>query len=109
MFQNHCDTISDCINQDRATFMPLLQERKQEIISGYQIHETDTGSAHVQVAMLTERVNKLSVHLKTNKKDHSSRRGLLKMIGQRKRLLAYILKQEPEKYRALITSLGIRG
>lgn len=89
--------------------MPLLQERKQEIISDYQIHETDTGSAQVQVAMLTERVNKLSAHLKTNKKDHSSRRGLLKMIGQRKRLLAYILKEEPEQYRALITRLGIRG
>lgn len=89
--------------------MALLQERKHEIISEYQVHETDTGSADVQVAMLTERINKLSNHLKINKKDHSSRRGLLKMIGQRKRLLAYILKQDQQRYRALITRLGIRG
>lgn len=89
--------------------MALLQDRKHEIISEYQIHETDTGSADVQVAMLTERINKLSAHLKGNKKDHASRRGLLKMIGQRKRLLAYILKQDNDRYRALITRLGIRG
>lgn len=89
--------------------MSLLQERKQEIISEYQIHETDTGSADVQVAMLTERINRLSAHLRENKKDHASRRGLLKMIGQRKRLLAYILKQDQERHRALLTRLGIRG
>lgn len=89
--------------------MTLLQARKHEIISEYQVHETDTGSADVQVAMLTDRINKLSDHLKINKKDHSSRRGLLKMIGQRKRLLAYILKQDQERYRALIGRLGIRG
>jgi small subunit ribosomal protein S15 len=89
--------------------MALLQERKHEIISEYQIHETDTGSADVQVAMLTERINKLSAHLKTNKKDHASRQGLLRMIGLRKRLLAYIQKQSQERYRALITRLGIRG
>lgn len=89
--------------------MALLQERKQEIISDYQVHETDTGSADVQVAILTERINRLSLHLRANKKDHASRRGLLKMIGQRKRLLAYILKQDQERYRALITRLGIRG
>lgn len=89
--------------------MALLQERKQELISEYQIHETDTGSADVQVAMLTERINKLSAHLRINKKDHASRRGLLKMIGQRKRLLAYILKQDQDRYRALIGRLGIRG
>jgi small subunit ribosomal protein S15 len=89
--------------------MALLQERKQEIISEYQVHETDTGSSDVQVAMLTERINRLSAHLKENKKDHASRRGLLKMIGQRKRLLAYILKQDPERYRALVNRLGIRG
>lgn len=89
--------------------MALLQERKQEIITDYQVHETDTGSVDVQVAMLTERINKLSAHLKTNKKDHASRRGLLKMIGQRKRLLAYILKSDQDRYRALIGRLGIRG
>ncbi len=89
--------------------MALLQQRKQEIITDYQVHETDTGSSDVQVAMLTERINKLSSHLKGNKKDHASRRGLLKMIGQRKRLLAYILRQDKDRYRALITRLGIRG
>lgn len=89
--------------------MSLLQERKHEIISEYQIHETDTGSADVQVAMLTERINRLSEHLRGNKKDHSSRKGLLKMIGQRKRLLSYIQKQDNNRYRALITKLGIRG
>lgn len=89
--------------------MALLQQRKHEIIDQYQVHETDTGSADVQVAMLTERINKLSRHLKENKKDHASRRGLLQMIGQRKRLLAYILKQDQVRYRALITRLGVRG
>lgn len=89
--------------------MVLIQERKHEIISEYQVHETDTGSSDVQVAMLTERINRLSLHLRENKKDHASRRGLLKMIGQRKRLLAYILKQDQARYRALITRLGIRG
>ncbi|HEY9897497.1 30S ribosomal protein S15 [Phormidium sp. FACHB-592] len=89
--------------------MPLLQQRKQELISDYQVHETDTGSADVQVAMLTERINRLSLHLKTNKKDHASRKGLLRMIGLRKRLLSYIQKQDNARYRALITRLGVRG
>jgi len=89
--------------------MALLQQRKHEIIEQYQTHETDTGSADVQIAMLTERINKLSSHIRENKKDHASRRGLLKMIGQRKRLLAYVLKQDQERYRSLITQLGIRG
>ena len=88
--------------------MALLQERKQGLISEYQVHETDTGSAEVQVAMLTERINKLSQHLQGNKKDYSSRRGLLKMIGRRKRLLSYIAKKDVNQYRALIGRLGIR-
>lgn len=88
--------------------MALLQERKQEIISENQVHETDTGSVDVQIAMLTDRINSLSQHLRTNKKDYSSRRGLLKMIGQRKRLLAYLIKQDPDRYKALIQKLGIR-
>ncbi|NMF83826.1 MAG: 30S ribosomal protein S15 [Leptolyngbya sp. LCM1.Bin17] len=89
--------------------MTLLQERKQELIAEYQVHETDTGSADLQIAMLTERINQLSAHLQKNKKDYSSRRGLLKMIGQRKRLMAYLQKQDSERYRALIKKLGIRG
>jgi small subunit ribosomal protein S15 len=89
--------------------MALLQQQKQEIISSYQVHETDTGSADVQVAMLTERINRLSGHLKTNKKDHASRQGLMKMIGSRKRLLGYIQKLDKPRYKALIAKLGIRG
>lgn len=89
--------------------MTLLQARKQELISDYQVHETDTGSADLQIAMLTERINRLSAHLQKNKKDYSSRRGLLKMIGHRKRLMAYLQKQDSDRYRALIQKLGIRG
>jgi len=89
--------------------MPLTQQRKQEIFSEYQIHETDTGSSDVQIAMLTDRINRLSQHLRSNKKDHSSRRGLLKLIGQRKSLLSYIQQEDRERYQALIARLGIRG
>ena len=88
--------------------MALTQEKKQELISQYQVHETDTGSADLQIAVLTERINQLTSHLKANKKDHSSRRGLLKMIGRRKGLLAYIQKQDFERYQKLIARLGIR-
>ncbi|HEY9744040.1 MAG TPA: 30S ribosomal protein S15 [Coleofasciculaceae cyanobacterium] len=89
--------------------MSLTQERKHELINGYQVHETDTGSADVQIAMLTERINRLSEHLKSNKKDHSSRRGLLQMIGRRKRLLTYLRNENLGRYQALIQRLGIRG
>jgi small subunit ribosomal protein S15 len=89
--------------------MALSQQRKQELITQYQVHETDTGSSDVQVAMLTARINRLSEHLQTNKKDHSSRRGLLKIIGQRKRLLSYIQSENRDRYQALIARLGIRG
>jgi small subunit ribosomal protein S15 len=88
--------------------MALTQEKKQELISQYQVHETDTGSADLQVAILTERINQLTAHLKDNDKDHSSRRGLLKMIGRRRRLLVYIQKESTERYQNLIARLGIR-
>lgn len=88
--------------------MALTQERKQELMAQYQAHGTDTGSADLQVAMLTERINQLTKHLQQNKNDHSSRRGLLQMIGQRKRLLAYIQKGSVERYQQLIGRLGIR-
>lgn len=88
--------------------MTLTQQRKQELMSEYQIHETDTGSADLQIAVLTERINQLTTHLKSNKKDHSSRRGLLKMIGRRKRLLAYIQNKDSDRYQQLIARLGIR-
>ncbi|NJK36372.1 MAG: 30S ribosomal protein S15 [Oscillatoriales cyanobacterium RM2_1_1] len=89
--------------------MTLTQQHKQEIMTQHQTHETDTGSSDVQVALLTARINQLSEHLKINKKDHASRRGLLKMIGRRKRLLSYIRMQDPDRYRSLIGQLGIRG
>jgi small subunit ribosomal protein S15 len=89
--------------------MALLQEEKKEIFSKYQMHPTDTGSSDVQVAMLTERINQLSAHLKEHSKDFSSRRSLLKMIGRRKRLLAYIRRQDLNHYKELIQRLGIRG
>jgi small subunit ribosomal protein S15 len=88
--------------------MALTQQRKQELMGEYQVHETDTGSADLQVAMLTDRINQLTQHLRTNQKDHSSRRGLLKMIGRRKRLLAYIQNKDVERYQKLIARLGIR-
>ena len=88
--------------------MTLTQQRKQELMAEYQVHETDTGSADLQIAVLTERINKLTAHLKANKKDHSSRRGLLKMIGRRKGLLAYLQKEDYDRYQKLISRLGIR-
>ena len=91
------------------TSTSLPQERKHQIIADYQVHETDTGSADVQVAVLTERINNLSKHLQANDKDYASRRGLLKMIGRRKRLLSYIQKQDRARYKALIARLQIRG
>jgi small subunit ribosomal protein S15 len=89
--------------------MSLTQARTQELIGTYQVHGTDTGSAEVQVALLTDRISKLSQHLQQNKKDHASRTGLLKMIGRRKRLLAYLNRQDRDRYKALIQRLGIRG
>ncbi|MBO1346804.1 MAG: 30S ribosomal protein S15 [Hormoscilla sp. GUM202] len=89
--------------------MSLPQEQKHQIMADYQLHETDTGSADLQVAVLTEKINKLSKHLQANKKDHSSRRGLLRMISNRKRLLSYIKKQDANRYQALIGRLKIRG
>lgn len=81
---------------------------KQEIIETYRVHETDTGSPEVQIAILTERINHLNEHLKENKNDHHSRRGLLKMVGQRRRLLDYLIKKDITRYRAIIEKLGIR-
>lgn len=88
--------------------MGILQERKQEIIKGLRIHESDTGSPEVQVALLTERINRLSDHLKEHKKDFTSRRGLLKMVGRRSALLKYLTQTDKERYQKLISKLGIR-
>ena len=86
----------------------MEKELKQSIIEGNKIHDTDTGSPEVQVALLTERINHLNEHLKINKKDHHSRRGLLKMVGKRRGLLNYLQKKDIERYRALIAKLGLR-
>ena len=86
----------------------MLKDRKQEIIATYRTSENDTGSPEVQIALLTERINHLNEHLKVNKKDHHSRRGLLKMVGKRRNLLNYLIKKDIERYRAIITKLGIR-
>lgn len=88
--------------------MSITQERKQELISEYQVHGTDTGSSDVQVAILSDRINSLTQHLKVNKKDHASRLGLLKLIGRRRRLLTYIQQHDYEHYQQLIRRLGIR-
>ena len=86
----------------------MTQAEKQEIIKAYATHEGDTGSPEVQVAVLTTRINELTEHLKTHKKDHHSRRGLLKMVGQRRSMLADLQKKDINRYRALIAELGLR-
>ena len=86
----------------------LTQEAKQEIIQKYAVHEGDTGSPEVQIAVLTARIIYLTEHLKEHKKDHHSRRGLMKMVGHRRRLLAYLNKVDIERYRALVAKLGLR-
>ena len=86
----------------------LATERKTEIIEGNRQSATDTGSAEVQVALLTERINHLTQHLRVHRKDHHSRRGLLMMVGQRRRQLAYLNKTDVERYRSIIAKLGLR-
>ena len=88
--------------------MAISQERKNEIINQYKIHENDTGSPEVQIAVLTEEINNLNEHLRTHKKDHHSRRGLLKMVGRRRNLLTYLRNNNVQRYRDLINSLGLR-
>ena len=86
----------------------MTKERKQELIKTFATHEGDTGSPEVQIALLTERINHLNEHLKINKKDHHSRRGLLKMVGKRRGLLNYLKTQDIERYRAIVAKLGLR-
>jgi small subunit ribosomal protein S15 len=88
--------------------MSITQERKQDLISQYAIKGGDTGSPEVQVAVLTERITNLTEHLKVHKKDFASRRGLLMMVGQRRRLLDYVRRKEQSRYQALIERLGLR-
>ena len=86
----------------------MTNELKQQVITEYATHEGDTGSPEVQIAILTERINNLTEHLKLNKKDHHSRRGLLKMVGHRRNLLAYLQKNDIERYRSIVKRLGLR-
>lgn len=86
----------------------LDKEKKTEIINKFKLHDTDTGSTEVQIALLTERINNLNAHLQVHKKDHHSRRGLLKMVGQRRALLNYLMKTDIERYRAIIEKLDLR-
>jgi small subunit ribosomal protein S15 len=86
----------------------MFKELKQEIINKFKLHEGDTGSPEVQIAILTERINHLNEHLKINKKDHHSRRGLLKMVGQRRGLLNYLQNNDIERYRTIIEKLNLR-
>lgn len=88
--------------------MALTQERKNEIINEFKVHENDTGSPEVQIAILTEKINYLNEHLRTHKKDHHSRRGLMKMVGQRRNLLTYLRNKDVQRYRTLINKLGLR-
>jgi len=88
--------------------MPLTKERKQELIQAYHTHESDTASPEVQVALLTERINQLTEHLRAHKHDHSSRRGLLMLIGQRRHLLNYLSREDAARYRSLVAALGLR-
>lgn len=86
----------------------MIQENKKSIIDTFKTHENDTGSPEVQIALLTERINHLNEHLKTHKKDHHSRRGLLKMVGKRRNLLNYLKDRDIERYREILEKLGLR-
>jgi small subunit ribosomal protein S15 len=92
----------------RCNDMALPVEEKRVIIEKYRIHEQDTGSPEVQIAILTERINGLTEHLREHKRDHHSRRGLLKMVGQRRNLLNYLRDKDIERYRAIVEKLGLR-
>lgn len=86
----------------------MEKERKKEVISSFKLHDGDTGSPEVQIALLTERINHLNEHLKIHRKDHHSRRGLLKMVGQRRGLLNYLQKNDMDRYREIVTKLNLR-
>ncbi len=88
--------------------MAITEDKKSDLVRSYRIHDGDTGSPEVQIALLTERIAQLTEHLKSHKKDHSSRRGLLKLVGKRSSLLKYLTKRDPDRYHSLIGRLGLR-
>src|SRR5215208_2550507 len=97
-----------CFSREESTGMALQSEQKETIITQFRTHADDTGSPEVQIALLTERINGLTDHLREHKHDFHSRRGLLKLVGQRRRLLAYLANKDVERYRTTITRLGLR-
>jgi small subunit ribosomal protein S15 len=99
-----------CPDQNRSEGEPRLISKavKASAVEAYRVHDSDTGSPEVQIALITERINGLSEHFKTHKKDHHSRRGLLKLVSQRRRLLNYLRRNGPERYQELIQRLGLR-
>lgn len=96
------------VHEGRELLMALNTDRKEELIGAFRQHETDTGSPEVQIALLTDRIIQLTDHFKTHQKDHHSRRGLLKLVSRRRRLLDYIRERDVERYRKIIDALGIR-
>ncbi len=88
--------------------MSLVMEKKKDLIGKFRLHESDTGTPEVQIALLTERINMITEHLKTHSKDFNTRRGLLKLVGQRRRLLDYLKAKESLRYKAVVESLGLR-
>jgi small subunit ribosomal protein S15 len=86
----------------------LTKSTKEELATAHRLHATDSGSADIQIALLTERIRQLTEHLRSHRKDHHSQRGLMKIVGRRRRLLRYLSRKEPQRYKALIASLGIR-
>jgi small subunit ribosomal protein S15 len=106
-FTNACEVTGD-FNIEEVNRMAITKERKNELINEFKTHEGDTGSPEVQIAILTENINTLNDHLRTHKKDHHSRRGLLKMVGKRRNLLAYLRNKDVSRYRDLINKLGLR-
>ena len=100
--------VTACKYFQRGEMQMLLKEEKTAVIEANRTHEKDTGSPEVQIAILTKRINDLNEHLKVHKKDHHSRRGLLKMVGHRRNLLNYLQKKDVERYRAVINKLGLR-
>jgi len=101
-------SVSEMVEWLEEVAVSLQRQQKTQIIQEYQTHQSDTGSPEVQVALLTERINQLTEHLKVNAHDHHSRRGLLKLVGRRRRLLAYLRRRNLERYRDVISRLGLR-
>jgi small subunit ribosomal protein S15 len=102
------ETDGACLQEKKEKPVPLAQDVKKQIVAEYGASETDTGSAEVQIAMLSRRISDLTEHLKTHKHDHHSRRGLLLLVGQRRRLLNYLTKTDINRYRSIIERLGLR-